>query len=83
MSCLIMAKISCSFPVQATLTLISVIDTDAEWRDLLGQDETGIKTVLEKHPEIRKIEVEFSPEFLFQVVPTRESRVSVRVVAVD
>lgn len=71
------------FSVQATLTLISVIDTDAVRRDLLGQDETGIKTVLEKHPEIRKIEVEFSPEFLFQAVPTRESRVNVRVVAVD
>ena len=50
---------------------------DALREELLGQDEKGIKMILEKHPEIKKIEVNFTPEFLFRSIPNITSRVTV------
>lgn len=68
---------SLEFTVRATLLLESVIMKDALREELLGQNEEGIKTVLEKHPEIKKIEVNFNPEFLFRTIPNSTSRVSI------
>ena len=65
------------FSVQSALSLESVIMKDALREELLGQDEKGIKMILEKHPEIKKIEVNFTPEFLFRSIPNSTSRVSV------
>lgn len=65
------------FSVQSALSLESVIMKDALREELLGQDEKGIKAILEKHPEIKKIEVNFTPEFLFRSIPNSTSRVSV------
>ncbi len=70
-----------AFNVRSTLTLASVIETDMLRAELLGLDENGIKSILEKHPEIKKIEVSFSPEFLFHNIPSDEKRVSVQVMA--
>ncbi len=69
------------FNVHAILTLTSSIETEAIRDELLGQNESGIKAVLETHPEIKKIEVNFSPEFLFQSIPSSAKRVSVRVIS--
>lgn len=68
------------FSVRSTLMLSSLIETDALQEELLGLDEDGIKSVLEKHLEIKKIEVSFSPEFLFHNIPKDKKRVSVRVI---
>lgn len=65
------------FSVQSALSLESVVMKDALREELLGQDEKGIKMILEKHPEIKKIEVNFTPEFLFRSIPNSTSRVSV------
>lgn len=65
------------FSVRSSLMLESVIMKDALREELLGQDEKGIKTILEKHPEIKKIEVNFTPEFLFRSIPNSVSRVNV------
>lgn len=66
---------SLEFSVRATLMLESVITKDALQEELLGQNEEGIKSILEKHPEIKKIEVNFSPEFLFRSIPNSKNRV--------
>lgn len=65
------------FSVRSALSLESVVMKDALREELLGQDEKGIKAILEKHPEIKKIEVNFTPEFLFRSIPNSTSRVSV------
>lgn len=65
------------FSVQSALSLESVVMKDALREELLGQDEKGIKMILEKHPEIKKIEVNFTPEFLFRSIPNSTSRVTV------
>ncbi len=70
-----------SFDVRATLMLSSVIETEKLRAELLGSDEDGIKSILEKHAEIKKIEVNFSPEFLFHTIPGNEKRVSVQVLS--
>jgi hypothetical protein len=61
--------------------LSSVIETEKLRAELLGSDEDGIKSILEKHAEIKKIEVNFSPEFLFHNIPRNEKRVSVQVLS--
>lgn len=68
---------SVDFSVQATLSLESVIMQDALREELLGQNEEGIKIVLERHSEIKKIEVNFSPEFLFRSIPNSTKRVHI------
>ncbi len=65
------------FSVKAALMLESVIMKDALREELLGQNEEGIKALLDKHPEIKKIEVNFSPEFLFRSIPNSSRRVTV------
>ena len=70
-----------TFDVRATLMLSSVIETEKLRGELLGSDEDGIKSILEKHAEIKKIEVSFSPEFLFRNIPKNEKRVSVQVIS--
>ncbi len=70
-----------TFDVRATLMLSSVIETEKLRAELLGSDEDGIKSILEKHAEIKKIEVNFSPEFLFHNIPRNEKRVSVQVLS--
>jgi hypothetical protein len=70
-----------AFSVRSTLLLSSVIETEKLQAELLGLDENGIKAVLEKHAEIKKIEVNFSPEFLFHNIPQDEKRISVRVIS--
>ncbi|MBP7811410.1 MAG: hypothetical protein KA054_01040 [Candidatus Moranbacteria bacterium] len=70
-----------TFDARAMLMLSSVIDTAGLKVELLGSDEAGIKSILEKHAEIKKIEVSFSPEFLFRNIPKNEKRVLVEVVS--
>lgn len=70
-----------TFTVRSTLKLSSNIETDQLQAELLGLDEDGIKSILEKHAEIKKIEVNFSPEFLFHNIPKDEKRVSVQVIS--
>ncbi|MBP6889451.1 MAG: hypothetical protein KBC83_03605 [Candidatus Moranbacteria bacterium] len=70
-----------TFSVLSTLMLSSVIETDKLQEELLGLDEEGIKSILEKHAEIKRIEVNFSPEFLFHNIPKNEERVSVQVIS--
>ena len=70
-----------AFDVRATLMLSSVIETEKLRAELLGSDEEGIKSILERHAEIKKIEVSFSPEFFFRNIPKNEKRVSVQEVS--
>lgn len=70
-----------TFDARAILMLSSVIETAGLKAELLGSDEAGIKSILEKHAEIKKIEVNFSPEFLFRNIPKNEKRVSVQVIS--
>ncbi len=53
----------------------SVIDREALTNDFLGKDESGINTVLAGHPEIKKVEVNFKPQWFSAVVPKTRNRV--------
>lgn len=61
----------------ALVTLESDVDADAFRDELLGQDESGIKQILDQHPEIKKIEVVFRPQWILTSVPESENRVQV------
>ena len=61
--------------VHAVVVSESVIDRDTLTNDFLGKDESGINTILTGHPEIKKVEVNFKPQWFSAVVPTTRNRV--------
>lgn len=65
------------FKVRAKLVMESVIEEEKLKEALLGQDEDGIRKVLDSFPGVKKIEVKFSPDWLISTIPSSESRVSI------
>ncbi len=64
---------------RATALFVANIDTDTLRDEFLGKKPDGIKQVLEKHPEVKKIEILLKPKLFIVSVPKDASRVKVRV----
>lgn len=63
----------------AAVTLESVIDRDTLVDELLGKDEQEINTLLDSHPEIKKIQIEIKPQWFSTVIPKSKDRVIVTI----
>ncbi|MEP7162967.1 MAG: hypothetical protein ABI747_04390 [Candidatus Moraniibacteriota bacterium] len=63
--------------VQAKMTLRAPVEVDALRSELLGQGEEGIRSVLEKHPEIKRLRVEFKPKIFLATIPKNPDRVTI------
>lgn len=65
--------------VRATVLFASHIDIGSLRSDFLGKDTDGIKGVLEKHSEVKKIEVILRPKLFIVSVPNDPDRVTITV----
>lgn len=63
--------------VRATALFASHIDIGGLRNDFLGKDTDGIKEVLEKHTEVKKIEVSLKPKLFIVSVPNDPDRVTI------
>ncbi len=66
-----------SLKVTASATFLSTVDTGKLRDDLLGKGSGDIKAVLERHPEIKKIEINQKPDFFALSIPKNKDRVTV------
>lgn len=65
--------------VEAALKLRAPLDTGALKSELVGLDEDGIRAFLERHPEIKRLRVEFKPSFLITSLPKNQERLHLTV----
>lgn len=63
----------------ALVTMESDIDKEKLKEALLGKNESGIGQTLKNFPEVKNIQVVFSPQWFVQSIPSSSSRVSVTV----
>lgn len=63
--------------VESTIQFEAAIDTEAIRQGLLGQDEEGIRSFLKLHPEIERLQVEFTPQLIIATIPNNPERVKV------
>lgn len=63
--------------VRATALFASHIDIGTLRDDFLGKDTDGIKEVLERHAEVKKIEVNLKPKLFIVSVPNDPDRVTI------
>lgn len=63
--------------VRATALFASHIDIGMLRADFLGKDTDGIKEVLERHTEVKKIEVSLKPKLFIVSVPNDPDRVTI------
>jgi hypothetical protein len=61
----------------ALVTMESDINQDALKEALLGQHKDDMRKILERFPEVKKIEVNFYPPWFVESVPTNKNRVSI------
>lgn len=61
----------------ALVTLESVIDKDRLTAGLLGKDAEEISVALESFPEVKKIQIDFKPQWFSAVVPKSKDRVTI------
>ncbi len=61
--------------IHAAIVSESVIERDSLIDEFLGQDESGVSAILEKHPEIKKVQIDFKPQWFSSVVPKSRNRV--------
>ena len=66
------------FTVESTIQFEANIDTGAIRQGLLGQDEEGIRAFLKLHPEIERLQVEFTPQLIIATIPNNPERVEVK-----
>ncbi len=66
--------------VESTVIFQAAIDQEKIKSVLLGQDEAGMRTFLENHPEVERLQVEFHPQLLVSTIPKQASRVTVEIV---
>ncbi len=65
------------FRAHALITLESDIDADRFRMAILGKDQPGIEQAMVVFPGIKKISIDFSPEWFVTSVPDAENRVTV------
>ena len=63
--------------VRATALFASHIDVGMLRTDFLGKDTDGIREVLERHTEVKKIEVNLKPKLFIVSVPNDPDRVTI------
>jgi hypothetical protein len=63
--------------VQSEVVFEAPLDFGSLASDLLGQDEEGIRRFLERHPEVKRLQVEFKPRLFIATIPNDPERVSV------
>lgn len=66
--------------VESTVIFQAAIDQEKIKSVLLGQDEAGIRTFLENHPEVERLQVEFHPQLLVSTIPKQASRVTLEII---
>jgi len=66
-------------PTRVTALFVDEVDEESLKSDFLGKDEAGIKEILEKHPEVKKIDINLKPKFFSFSVPKERDRVTVLV----
>ncbi|MDO8529461.1 MAG: hypothetical protein Q7S18_02225, partial [bacterium] len=62
----------------ATAPSNSDIDLSELKKSLLGKNDAEIKEILNKYPQIEKIDVDFWPKFMSQRIPQYENRVTIK-----
>jgi len=65
--------------VEAQGQFAATINAQEIKEDMLGKKSDEFSSVIENHPELEKIDIEFSPGIFSQKIPRFESRVSVEV----
>lgn len=63
--------------IHAVVTAESVIDRAKLLTAMLGKDESGINTLLESFPEIKKVEIIFKPQWFTSTIPSVQDRVTI------
>jgi hypothetical protein len=66
-----------SFNTAVSTRLLSRIDTEKIRDDLLGKGSGDIKAMLDRYPEIQKIEINLKPDFFAFSVPKDKNRVMI------
>lgn len=61
----------------ALITLESEVDTDKLTAELLGKDEEEISIALESFPGVKRIQIDFKPQWFSAVVPKSKDRVTI------
>lgn len=69
--------------VESTVLFQAELDQEKLKEALLGQDEEGIKSFLERHPEVERLQVEFHPQLLVSTLPKNGKRVSLEIIQQD
>lgn len=67
--------------IESTVLFQATLDQEKMKQTLLGQDEAGIRSFLEEHPEVERLQVEFHPQLIVSTIPTNEKRVTVEIVS--
>lgn len=65
------------FKVHATVASESVIDREKFLAEILGKDGAGIDTTLNAFPEIKKVSINFKPQWFTSTVPSSKNRVTI------
>ncbi|MFZ3032328.1 MAG: hypothetical protein WA082_04830 [Candidatus Moraniibacteriota bacterium] len=65
------------FKVHATVTSESVIDREKFLAEILGKDGGGIDSTLNAFPEIKKVSINFKPQWFTSTVPSSKNRVTI------
>lgn len=65
--------------IEATAKMRSMIDVATLRSELLGQNEEGIRDILSRHPEIKRLQVDFKPKIFIATIPKKADRVSILV----
>lgn len=68
---------SVRFKVRSFVSLIAKVDTEKIKQDFLGKNELEIRDILKNYPGIAGVEIEFSPRFMAQKVPSRSKQVEI------
>lgn len=71
------------FTVMAKVVLRATLDEALLRTELAGQDEAGIRTVLERHPEIKRLQVQFTPRYFVSTIPKKSERIDIVTVDTD
>lgn len=63
--------------IDAQAKMRAVIDTVKLRSELYGQNEDGIRAILERHPEVKRLQVDFKPKIFVATIPKKEDRVTI------
>lgn len=63
--------------IESTIQFEATIQTETIRQGLLGQDEAGIKEFLKLHPEIERLQVEFTPQLIVSTIPKNPDHVTI------